>query len=107
MVAATWWFKGLPAPEVDTAEAIALWFAMTFARDLDFFTSQVESNSLIAVQAINNSPPLSSYFGMAIFYCKYLAGYFSNFKVSHVKRDVNHLAHRLTKHALVNHDVII
>lgn len=54
--------------------AIALRFALNFAR-FGLFTLETESDSLVAVQAMKNSPHLSSYFRMAISNCKHLAGY--------------------------------
>lgn len=102
LAAATWKFNTLP--DVDTAEALAVRLSLSFANDLGLFNLEAESDSLHVVQALKNNIHTPSYFGTVISNCNHLSLLFSNFGVLHVKRDANHLAHKLAKHALVSQE---
>uniref|UniRef100_A0A803QSS3 Reverse transcriptase n=1 Tax=Cannabis sativa TaxID=3483 RepID=A0A803QSS3_CANSA len=89
--------RGVVSPEL--AEAIGIHEALSWIKDKKWCRVEVESDCLVASQAIRSSSTIYSYFGRIITKCKRLLDELKDYLVSlkFVKRSTNNGAHYLAR----------
>jgi ribonuclease HI len=83
-----------------TAEVMAAWQMVEICVRLGFSEIILEGDSMEVVQALNQEDSSWGRYGFFINDAKILLQQVQHWKVSHVKRTANEVAHRLAKYAL-------
>ena len=92
--------KKIPLPQmVVDVEVVATRRAIMLARDLNLNSIILEGDSQIITRAIQAKEQSLASYGNLIEEIKILADSFLNFRISHVKRKGNSVAHNLARHA--------
>ncbi|XVF26524.1 hypothetical protein REPUB_Repub14bG0024300 [Reevesia pubescens] len=81
------------------AECLALQRALTFALEIGIYEAEIEGDSPLTITAVKNENIDHSIAEGIIESIKDLLGNFSKFRLKHVKRDGNLVAHTLAKHS--------
>lgn len=81
------WQIGRIDPEV--AEAIGIKEALSWAKTQNFYSIALESDSLVAVEAIRSSFKLRSAFGLVVDECKEMLGFVPHVSLNFIKRSAN------------------
>ena len=92
--------SGIPLPQtVANVEAAAARRAIILARDLNLNSIILEGDSQIITRAIQAEEQSLASYGNLIEEIKIHANSFLNFRISHVKRKGNSIAHNFARHA--------
>ncbi|XP_038701862.1 uncharacterized protein LOC119998592 [Tripterygium wilfordii] len=85
------------------AEALSALLALQFAKDLGFQAIQLEGDALTIIDALHPQSPFDnlSNWGVIVLDIISLLGLFFQWKVSHVKRDLNEAAHLLAQKGIL------
>ncbi|XP_016173756.1 uncharacterized protein LOC107616295 [Arachis ipaensis] len=89
-----------PALSVREAEAFAFYQGVNIAAQTCFLEIEIEGDNIEVVNALNSNNPFGGTFGTIISNCKALLCCFRFYKISHIKRNKNSVAHSLAKLAL-------
>uniref|UniRef100_A0A803PV21 Reverse transcriptase n=1 Tax=Cannabis sativa TaxID=3483 RepID=A0A803PV21_CANSA len=82
---------GVVTPEI--AEVIGVKEALSWIKNHDLSDVEIESDSLVVVQAINGEVQMPSQFGMIVQDCRLMISTLNNVLISFVKRSANKAAH--------------
>ena len=92
--------ENIPLPQTETnVEAAAARRAILLARDLNLSSIILEGDSEIITRAIQAEEQSLASYGNLTEETKLHANSFLNFRISHVKRNKNFVAHSLARHA--------
>ncbi|KAM6549739.1 hypothetical protein CsatB_021415 [Cannabis sativa] len=95
---------GKVSPEV--AEVIGVKEALSWIKQKDLSDVEIETDSLVVVQAINGSVQMPSQFGLLIQDCQSLISELNNVFVFFVKRSANRAAHCIARRSCFMSDCI-
>ncbi|XP_060960219.1 uncharacterized protein LOC133031023 [Cannabis sativa] len=90
-------FGGLYAPEV--IEIMGIEEAISWVQANNWQFVEIETDSLVSVQAIQSTHSMRSTFGLLIKDCQILLFALSNVKLSWIKRSANRVAHHVARHS--------
>ena len=95
--------------EPDFAEALGIREALSWIKTKDWHNVEVESDSLVSIQAIRSPTVLLSYFGRIVHECRQLLLDLIHHEVSikFVKRSANAVAHSLARSTSIISDRIV
>uniref|UniRef100_A0A803QMW8 RNase H type-1 domain-containing protein n=1 Tax=Cannabis sativa TaxID=3483 RepID=A0A803QMW8_CANSA len=91
-------------PEI--AEAIGVKEALSWIKKKALSDVEIETDSLVVVQAINGGVTMTSQFGMLIHDCRMMVSSLNNVLISHVKRSANRAAHWVARQSYFMLDCI-
>jgi ribonuclease HI len=90
-----------------TAEAMAAWKMVEFCINMEFGNVWLEGDCLEVVKALNSAESVWGRYGSLINDAKMLLDQFQQWKVVHVPRTCNRVAHKLAKSALTCSDEVL
>ncbi|RYQ98858.1 hypothetical protein Ahy_B07g086668 [Arachis hypogaea] len=88
------------ALSVREAEAFAFYQGVNIAAQACFLEIEIEGDNIEVINALNSNSPFGRPFGTIISNCNALLCCFRFYKISHIKRNGNSVAHSLAKLAL-------
>ena len=88
-------------------EAMAVTTAAQFVVDLGFQHAILETDSLVLVKALHDDTEFLSAVGLVLNEIRSLVNLFYELLYSHIKREGNIVAHKLTRHAICVSDVVV
>ncbi|XP_019167878.1 PREDICTED: uncharacterized protein LOC109163584 [Ipomoea nil] len=80
------------------AEAMALYEALYWLKDNGYSGGRIYTDSSVLVSGLNDASSFRNYFGFTLLSCNRLINAMPGTLVCFVSRDVNHVAHSLSKH---------
>lgn len=96
--------EGIVRAEI--AEAIALKEVLSWIKEANLIVQQVETDSLVLVQAIKSTTGMTFAFGGVVEDCKQLLASFNNVSLDFVKRPANRVAHYIARASQLHADCI-
>lgn len=93
MEAKTMWFEGVLEPQ--EVEAMGLWSALNWLKDLGFESIIIEMDCLSVVNAVTKATLNNSDFGTIMSHCNFILSHYPNFRISYIRRQPNLVAHSL------------
>jgi ribonuclease HI len=95
----TRWFEG--KPEISEAEALGVLEALRWIQHEQMRDVQLETDCLQIIQALQSKSRNNTEFGIVINLCCSMLNLNLNYKVNHVRRQTNRVAHNLAIRQLV------
>ena len=86
---------------------MAVKIALQFATDLGVQHAILKTDSLVLVKALREGTKFLSTVGLVLDEIRNMINFFTELHYSHVKREGNIVAHKLTRHAICVSDVVV
>ncbi|KAM6542729.1 hypothetical protein CsatB_007176 [Cannabis sativa] len=83
----------------EVVEALGFKEALNWIKSTNWQNVELETDSLLTVQAIRSKQKMSSIFGLIIQDCCHLLSTLPNVKISFIKRSANRVAHAIARHS--------
>ncbi|XP_060960731.1 uncharacterized protein LOC133031277 [Cannabis sativa] len=83
----------------EVVEALGIKEALSWIKNKAWNNAELDSDSLLSVQAIKNNQKMSSTFGIIIDDCRLLLSLLKDVKLRFVKRSANRVAHAIARHS--------